>query len=307
MDLAMDPTTTTRPWQGEKGIWVDLHTECMRHYRSILRHLRTSASFSQSEYRGFERNYGSLVLWAQGLSTLNGGKSDPSVMALKLLVSISKTLVGRLAPRALKILTKRGVALSHQPLIASIQRSEHVIQGILGPSASDEDDPPDDEDSLDEIIADLNTDVDCLLDLDLLDESPADELRSNYVSGQRGAYIQDTIACIEQMFPNADPELVRYLSQCDLKRCMRVQAEREKNLRLSNLVQSGHEVVIGEKRYRMRPETLSENIPRSSLDDYSSDKLLEMLLLPEDGREGRLFQCMVCTVQVVIKEQVPWK
>lgn len=180
----------------------------------------------------------------------------------------------------------------------------------------------DDDDSLDEIIEDLRTDTECLNDLDPLYESPVSDWESDEETVSTAVSTRPTlqwtseqyyIDCIQRRFPHADSDLVRHLALANLSRSLRLQADQETDqydpesklgVTPPSNGQSGfHDSGTGNT---LSPGSIrdAETVSSFYQGDGGSTRVPPM---PESGRHGEPFQCMVCNRAVTIASDLLWK
>lgn len=176
----------------------------------------------------------------------------------------------------------------------------------------------DDDDSLDEIAEDLRTDTECLNDLDPLYESPVSDWESDEETVSTGPTLQWTpeqyyIDCIQRRFPHSDPGLVKQLAVANLSRFLRLQAERptdksdtESKLEVippSNGLSGFHDSGTGSP---LAPGSIRDAETVSSF--YQGDGgSTQVPPMPDSGRLGEPFQCLVCNRTVTAASQDLWK
>jgi hypothetical protein len=177
-------------------------------------------------------------------------------------------------------------------------------------------------DSLEEILADLRSDIQCLFDLDPLYEDPVSDVEDDPCSGSLESPPslkpeQLYIDRIHYQFPLATTELVLQLGLHNWKRFLRGQAQREDHGYLSQGKQMDDEqkekvgTLVQSKPHDSGLESASPSLSSSGetvryflqLDSTRT----RILPLPEGGKRGLPFECPVCGRMVSISNTRSWK
>ncbi|KAH8702244.1 hypothetical protein BGW36DRAFT_424526 [Talaromyces proteolyticus] len=213
----------------KRDIIADLYTECMKFYRIVLRRTSLNRDIPKSIYRGLESSYSSLILWAQGYGVAAGNldrllKKSRLLqrMTLEPLIRICRVLMQRLH---IQFTSRSSDSTQKNKLLLCLSEAKIVWYTIQDELQDPENEGGAylytsdslDEDSLEDMVADLKTDVQCLIDLDSMYECPISDLDSG-PSSQHGGTLASRDQCqkfvdqIYRQFPLADRDLVHQLA-----------------------------------------------------------------------------------------------
>jgi hypothetical protein len=205
-------------------------------------------------------------------------------------------------------------------LIALTEQVLYTIQDTHQESDNRPDSPGIlDEDSLDDIVADLKTDMQCLIDLDPMYECPVNDLESEPPDSPAESppswtpyqYYVDRIC---RQFPLANPDLVLRFGQGNLNRFLRVLAEREDQLEREQATDLHGGEVATLEHSKFHDSGIGSSIPVAS--KYADTVMsfqqvdgssLQIPSLPEKGKQGQPFLCMVCARTIYITNRPLWK
>ena len=187
-------------------------------------------------------------------------------------------------------------------------------------SGSEDDSDSDyDGDCIEDIAADLATYTECLMDLHTAYDDPASDEEHDkaaaVVAGdvfQPSRYYSDRIAI---RFPNADKSLVEKLGSENWKRFLRCQSERNMNSKVHHDTEPAIEAkdpTIVESKFHdsglgsSRPATTlyAETVTSFYREDGG---VVRIPPLPEEGKAGKPFECVVCNKILRISRRAAWK
>lgn len=197
-------------------------------------------------------------------------------------------------------------------------------------SESDSSSSSESSSSWDDILEDLATDVQCLIDLDQIIECPAPEAQKRGSGKGRMApdwephlSYSDKIA---NRFPDAAASLVDRLARANWERFQRTNAAREMNIAaVKDEDQPATEAVVvtgAIQRAQSHAETVSK-FNDSGLGDsvrtgstYADTVMsyqaqgrdsVRIPPLPEGAKQGKPFDCVACSRQLIITNNAAWK
>ncbi|KAL8410007.1 hypothetical protein RB594_008195 [Gaeumannomyces avenae] len=220
------------------GLVGRLCAECIAVFREILRAIskEREALNGGEAYTSLERSYGRLRLWSDGHG-IAAGKFDEVFdrskglrhTILKLLTSISSTLIDRLIPLALTGHGTSAPALSKG--IHLLRELQDAVQSVQNDDFSDSSSDDLSSDTIGDVIEDLKTDTTCLADLDHLLKDPILELDIEQAAPADRLldWHPDSVYShkIGARFPQADVSLVEWLGKANYLRYLRCQHARE--------------------------------------------------------------------------------
>ncbi|KAH0431609.1 hypothetical protein CcaCcLH18_06913 [Colletotrichum camelliae] len=318
-----------------KSLVSRLCEECIKAARNALRDMKTRGNLPKLEYRSLERSTSSFVLWVDGHKVAEGQLDDAlgksrmlRLSVLKLLISISNTLCDKLVPRL--VTHPRTQLLKDLTLQAKADflntcgdsDSEYSEDSGSGDSVFD---LSSDLVSIDwkEIADDMQTDVECLIDLGPLIESPfIDPMETKSVDSSTRDLKLDT-GCqvysnrIGHRFSEAQQDLVDRLAIANWNRLLRVLEEKEKALTENEAVvvpAANDEVVASEKGTTFHDSGLGTSVPTASayaetVMSYRKGNHSQVQIppMPQEGKKHNPFECLVCGRQVTMASDSAWK
>ena len=193
---------------------------------------------------------------------------------------------------------------------------------------------------LDEIARDLQTDTQCLMDLEPLIKAAvpdhqhgnATELNSNTALKFSDSLYHDWSPHlvfgdrVSRRFPQASAELVTRLAKANLERFLRTKSEREANCLARERAQMGlgdagegqpcgtaqsemgtkfHDSGIGTSI--ATPSSYAETVMSYGQKGNGDEKTLKIPPLPDDAKGGQKFECVACGNLVTITSNSAWK
>ncbi|EEA19671.1 hypothetical protein TMatcc_009813 [Talaromyces marneffei ATCC 18224] len=215
----------------KRNIIADLYTECTKFYLMLLKRASLDRDLPQHIYRGLESSYSSLVLWAQGYGVADGNLDELlkksrllQSMTLEPLIQISETLRNRLHPRFASRMHKNDLYPKYT-LFLLINEAKQMLravqdglQGLEGGDIAPCLDTLDllDEDSLEDMVADIKTETQCLIDLDSMFEYPVSDLDSRSANQYEEMPTSKVrremfVDYLHQKFPLAHQDLIQQL------------------------------------------------------------------------------------------------
>ncbi|SPO02513.1 uncharacterized protein DNG_05186 [Cephalotrichum gorgonifer] len=317
----------------EKGsVTSRLTKECVSIFRRLLKKLSQEEILSQEILRRLERSCSSLVLWESGYGVADGGLDDTLTKSrtlrrstLEHLLNIGRALAHQLPPfidGGDEKLGSHGAAL--RSVVAEAETSMH--EGYQDGSDGEDSDsdgssisPPSD---WNEIAEDLQTDVQCLLDLGPLIKSPAaDPVQLSREDKRIPEKLDPHVFygdSIRVRFPKADPALVDRLARANLERFLKGRADREKNQGVGEMaVMAGTAETVApytEPVSKFHDSGLGTSINTGSayaetvMSYHRKDgESVRIPPLPEEARKGRPFECVACGKNVVMRTTSAWK
>jgi hypothetical protein len=220
-----------------------------------------------------------------------------------------------------KVLRESKIAvLLEEAVCAGIEARKHSENA----DDTDSDSPSDyEDDSFQDVAADLRTDTDCLMEMLTVYQCPALDVENEedpapaLIADSRAPsqYYSDRIAV---RFPNADMSLVSRLGEANWKRFLRGRSERETNSRRvadSSLQEpTSDPTVIGSKFHDSGLGESAPSAPAGSVyaetvtSFYQADgHAIRIPPLPEEAKKGKPFECIACGKTVRISGTPAWK
>ncbi|KAK3988277.1 hypothetical protein QBC44DRAFT_329775 [Cladorrhinum sp. PSN332] len=326
------------------SVAVRLVSEDLKCLKIVLKHVGLPDSEVPAAMRkGLEQCYSRLVLWADGYGVEQGELNEAMARSRSLrraiteiLVSIGRTVLDKLANQ-LCIAEEK---IDRGALQAAIQDALFVLDDGCEDSDSDESqsdssiygaDPvqktaPD----LNEVVKELDTDTQCLLDLDpLIKSAVPDPVANERQYGKLVAvdWAPHTVFSdrVSRRFPTADASLVESLAKANLDRFLRARDERE----AGRLAQEVSRIAAGaaallkdsgaadpsEGGTKFHDSGLGTSIatPSSYAETVMSYREGESFAsvrippLPEGAKNGKDFECIACGRVLVITNNSAWK
>ncbi|KAH7007185.1 hypothetical protein EDB80DRAFT_842405 [Ilyonectria destructans] len=267
-----------------------------------------------------------MVLWSEAWGVRDGSLDEIFAKSrnirrssLKILLSIANALLERLKPLVVKDKLERLDELEPR-LTAMTAEASYLIHDVTDiDSDSSSDGSSDFElDTIDEIVEDLRTDVQCLTELNPLIRNPVFDRSSQKQKELEVAdWAPQKAFCdkIEQRFPQADNSLVLGLGEANWWRFQTCQELRLKN-ELAEQQQLGtakgdHETVADSK---FHDSGLGTSLPtRSSYAEtimtYSGSNGQKTRIPPltDEAKRGKPFPCVACGKVVRVTNNSAWK
>lgn len=332
------------PKSEERSVVSRLANECVVVFRRATMQLRLIPDVPNAIYRCYEKNSSSLALWDAGYG-VSEGKLDELVaqsrtlrsLVLETLISISTSLTDALlpllskkqglsSPIAVECLT--GVTMEARTSLHEGYDDTSEDDG----SESDFSEPSEMCSDWEELIEDIATDVQCLLDLDPLIEAPAPDITKRQTKqhtetrAAKWELFHVFSGNISQKFPKADIGLVDRLAKAHLDRILMTQIERAKHFQEAEQEKNQDDakgVATGAITADPPPTELGSKFHDSGIGtsagtgskyaatviSFSSKGLESMDIppLPEGAAEGKPFECVVCARPVVCRDIRLWR
>ncbi|KAK4233258.1 hypothetical protein C8A03DRAFT_19629, partial [Achaetomium macrosporum] len=320
------------PSSPHHGLASRLSTAASELFSQLLAHGRPSqpSNFSKSLFRKLGREYSCLQLWCDGYGLASGDldvvlaeSRRLRCLTVRLLARICYTLADKLTPVSLLSLDD----ISRDGLKDQAARTRDLAETAMlairdtDHTESDSDDSEEDGDSetgsvtnydshaVEDIVEDLKTDIQCLVDLGPRFKEP---VRDRTDKEEAAAPPQETswdpaeylTARILLRFPEADPVFARILGQANWDRAQRLYSAKEMN------TQSAEKQVVEAEPASRAPGTVLESafhdsglgtsIPTASyaetvLSYYGTNgNSIRIPPIPTTGRQGKSFECPIC-------------
>ncbi len=171
-------------------------------------------------------------------------------------------------------------------------------------------------DDAEEMIEDLRTDVQCLMDLSPLLKDPILDPASQKeptISARWEPY-EPYIYKIIQRFPSAEAPLVRKLGEANWARYLRCQEDRNRteNEELLLKEEQGPSDIIAASRFQdsgLGASVQAMSSYAESIMTYNGNDGQKVRIppLPEEGKEGQPFPCVACGRMAQIKDNSSWR
>ncbi|KAF4877739.1 hypothetical protein CGCSCA1_v003161 [Colletotrichum siamense] len=222
-----------------------LCAECVTVTKAAIKETSRRQDIPKSTYRSLERNGSSLILWADGHDVVHGNLDNAVQQSITLqrcilehLTSISETLFSRLIP---KLFSPNGDTQYRTNLLESLTwEARRTMEDNCGRS-DDGDSESDGSTSFDsndweDIAYDIQTDVECLVDLEPLIQSPFVDSRQTKQTSEGTNELQSWTPLqfysdrIGNRFPHAHHQLVHRLASANWERFQRIRLDKERNM-----------------------------------------------------------------------------
>ncbi|KAL8321172.1 hypothetical protein RB597_007450 [Gaeumannomyces tritici] len=305
------------------GLVGRLCAECIAVFRETLRTFskEREALNGGEGYTSLERSYGRLRLWSDGHG-IAAGKFDEVFdrskglrhTILKLLTSISSTLIERLIPLALT-----GHATSAPALTKGIHLLRELQDAVQSAQNDDFSDSSSDDlssDTIGDAIEDLKTDTTCLADLDHLLKDPILELDIEQAAPADRLldWHPDSVYShkIGARFPQADVSLVEWLGKANYLRYLRCQHTRETCESAATYVAAPAQSETASSKFNdsglgsSLPSTTSYAETVMSYGGRGSQSV-KIPPLTAEAKAGVPFSCTACGKVVSITSNSMWK
>ncbi|KAK7978228.1 hypothetical protein PG988_005718 [Apiospora saccharicola] len=311
-----------------------VYTACDQLYSKILTGLADQGWSNQSAVMtSLQRSYDSLKIWADGYGVVKGHLDDvlyksrrASHGTLRLLTRICQTLTKRLFPLIDDDHNSGLHSSVFEVFAATDGLREHIAQDS-GDSDSDTESEYliDGEEDPFDIAADLNTDVQCLLDLGYrFHEQPIQRaLKSKGLASERTIpVVSDPLFVIlaeriRSRYPSCSQDLVELLGKAQNERIIRCQEDRSRNRHARLAMSSSGETStsrVAPTIFRDRDSALGSSIPTASryaetVISYAEGQggSIRVPPLPEGASRGTPFECVACEKLVTIRSKSAWK
>ncbi|KAF5575530.1 ankyrin repeat [Fusarium pseudocircinatum] len=300
----------------DKSVTARLCDAALGFYKELLRHLSKQLDVPKLIRMSLQRTYSLMVLWSDGYGVREGELDDILAKsrnirraALKILSSIANILLDDLAglrPLVVKFASESLDDLS-LPLIAMCAEASYLIHDDTDSSSDSSSDGSlgSKVDDMSEIIQDLRTDVECLVELDPLVRNPVPDTSSQKQKHlETSDWVPQQAFCdkVEQRFPGADKSLILRLGEANWLRyrsCQELRlAEEEFAKELQPESKEDHKTVAGS---RFHDSGLGTSLPTMSsyaetVMTYSGSdgQRTRIPRLSEEAKQGKRFPCVAC-------------
>lgn len=169
----------------------------------------------------------------------------------------------------------------------------------------------------------MRTDVECLMDLELLIEFPFIDNRKAKSVNESKKYTKLDTRCqfysdkIGHRFPEAELDLVNRLATASWDRFLRIREEKNKTLSEGNHAVASTALVAAntsEKGSSFYDSGLGTSLATTSayaetVMSYrqNNDRSIKIPPMPEEGKRGNPFECLACGRQVSMASNSAWK
>ncbi|KAL6399967.1 hypothetical protein AUP68_17377 [Ilyonectria robusta] len=322
-------STSSGYWAGDMSVNARLCSAVLLLYKEILRHISKRVEIKKPIRMSLERTYSLMVLWSEAWGVGDGSLDEIFAKSrnirrssLKILSSIANALLERLKPLVVKDRLERLDELEAR-LAAMTAEASYLIHDVTdSDSDSSSDGSSDFElDTIDEIVEDLRTDVQCLTELNPLIRNPVfDRSSQKQKEPEVADWIPQKAFCdkIEQRFPRADHSLVMGLGDANWWRFQTCQEQRLKNEHAEQAEQQqlgtakeDHETVADSK---FHDSGLGTSLPTTSsyaetIMTYrgSDGQKTRIPPLTDEAKRGKPFPCVACGKVVRITNNSAWK
>ncbi|KAI9689808.1 MAG: hypothetical protein M1822_009690 [Bathelium mastoideum] len=298
----------------------------------------TAPAEASRVFRELRRVYYSFVLWGDGHDILEGRLDDHLDQSVRLRSDVISLL------RSIGKKLTRGCLhdnLAHEDVAKHVAQLDDALEETSFGVALDEEDSSDSEDEtlvrngshhhsaedLNDLIEDLDTDVQCLVELSPALQSPAREGGGELVA-IANAGVNPTITehrpfteLIRSTFPKADLDLAERLGQLNWERWLRLQEQRRSNEEegYHEILQLDAETVAPSSKFHdsgvgaSLPATtsyapsLTANIAPSVISSILEGNRPTMPPLPKSAERGDPFTCPACSRLVRVSTKELWK
>ncbi|PVH71686.1 hypothetical protein DL98DRAFT_596710 [Cadophora sp. DSE1049] len=305
----------------QRSITSRLCIECSKAYGAAVKHLATRKDVPKSTYRTLERSWSSLILWSDGYGVTDGELDEVLAKSctlrqstLELLTNISKTLTERLIPQfepsdgkldlnPLKLVTQEAASNLH------LGYEDGDFEGSDSDSYS-----VTESDELDEIAEDLETDTQCLMDLDALIKAPApDPVKETLPDRQETSeWSPHQLYCegIINRFPKAKQDLVNRLALANFERFLRNKSDREKNMREDRQEEASGGTRFNDSGLGTSLQTGShyaETVMTAMSYREGGGHSVRIPPLSADAKKNKPFDCIACGRKLQMTQNSVWK
>ncbi|KAF5495341.1 hypothetical protein CGCS363_v009846 [Colletotrichum siamense] len=308
-----------------KSLVSRLCEECVKGAKAALRSIQTQNAIPTVAYRSLERSGSSFILWVDG-HRVTEGQLDHTLeksrmlrkSLLKLLISIGSTLsdvppsVTHPRTQILEHLTSEArEAYQSTSGSSDSEDSDFDVSSVSGPT------------DWGEIADNMRTDVECLMDLESLIESPFIDNRKANSFNESTKYMNLDTRCqfysdkIGHRFPEAEPDLVDRLATASWDRFLRIRVEKNNIVTEENHAMASTALVVAnksEKGSSFYDSGLGTSLATTSayaetVMSYrqNNDCSIKIPLMPEEGKRGDPFECVACGRRVTMASNSGWK
>ncbi|KAI3320342.1 hypothetical protein HD806DRAFT_507302 [Xylariaceae sp. AK1471] len=309
----------------------------IRLYKPVLKLLCFQKGHDVNQRR-LKRAFETLLLWGQQYE-VSAGELDRLIdrswrlrrSVLRTLTSIGRALTDRLTPHI------------QQPLPEQLQTTSSLLRKAreeaiflltnkmesdqAGEGSSDDDSDTSsvfEVDPLSEIVEDLTSNVEHLMDLDALydtakedtnlyEEEPVAKVVTSLASASSSAAKFYT-EMIQMRFPEANYELLDYLGRANYYRFVRGSQQREKNEHQAegDPETMGHAATTIDGS-RFHDSGIGTSLHTGSYAEtvmsfhHGNGSVVRIPPLPEEGKKGLPFSCIACGKKVIIRTNRAWK
>ncbi|KAF3800991.1 hypothetical protein GCG54_00010268 [Colletotrichum gloeosporioides] len=303
--------------------------ECIRVTKCAFRNMNKDKRLPSVVYRRLERSGCSFILWADGHGVVDGRLDEACQKSrmlqrilLKLLTDIGKTLSNKLAP----LLTENKDDAHEQTksLKDLLVEAKGELQRNDDESESDESESgtssASESTDWEEIADDMWIEVECLLDLESLIESPFMTFQRTKSIDPSAENSQPGIGCqyysdhIRYRFPDAELELVDRLGRASWNRFLRVQESKKTTENDIKTEDGGTLPPQTEKGTHFHDSGLGTSLAtRSAYAETAmsykqkNQNSTSVKIPPMPTNAGNAFECSICGRQVKFPNNSAWK
>jgi len=325
-----DRSITARLCDGILNVLHHIISELSSSQRSGIDTPNTEA-ITKKTCMSLARTRATIALWSDGYGIQDGRLDEVLAKSrnlrrstLKTLSSIANTLLDRLIPTA--GISSDGLRTLTVPLAATCTEARYTAQGGVdgehdSDASSDGFSDAGSDDNMAEMIEDLKTDAECLMDLDPLFRDPVLDLpwhkENQQLQEMEWTPEKNYSSKVQQRFPEAQNSLVEMLGKANWERFLRCQKLRNSaemaSQQLANTTdKGGGGTVAGSSRYH--DSGLGTSLPTASLYaetimTYASGDGQKTRIppLPDEAKGGKRFPCLACGRSVRITNNSAWK
>ncbi|KAI0602749.1 hypothetical protein F4775DRAFT_155029 [Biscogniauxia sp. FL1348] len=340
--LRWQQTVSTECDVEEPPLVTHLYQACVELYSGILAKLSNDCSIERSILLNLQRSHSYMVLWADGYG-VNDGLLDTSLdrsrrarySTLRLLSSICQILTKRL----LLVITLDQQAQLDAKVAAVVHAADKLKYLAQNDEAGDSDSDTSSDTSsisgaadLDDIVEDLKTDAECLLDLgSRFDEKTVGEtVTENAVDPVVLGSWDPSRTFVDRIcwrYPQCDDDLAERLGKANWARVLEYQKTKDQNARLlqPEVSTSNSCVEVSDKASSKKVSStafydsaLGSSVPSAppSFSQYAETVVsyhggqgesIRIPALPEGAKNGIPFACVGCGRTVTMVNKSVWK
>jgi hypothetical protein len=311
------------------SVATQLCVGCIAFYRQCLRELSSKNHIAKPTSTRITRNYEALALWAYGYDVAHGALDEPLLSSRRArrcyfesLTSICTTLLTRLVSLFPNLqLDDKSVSLK-RTLDAGLVCLEDTYQDGDSVETTSDASSKAGDDSIDEIVKDLEVDFDCLLALDSLINCPADRTLEKPRESVSITWAPHHAICerLAKRFPMAKETITQRLGEATWKSFLRCKELRENNERREYHEEDREpmdiQLALPAKTVaassRSKDSGLGSSLPTSYAETIMSyrrrdGESVKVPPLPKSAYDGVPFECMLCGGNVTARTNSAWK
>ncbi len=313
----------------DESLATQLCVGCIAFYRQCLQQLSQNNCIRRPTLTKLTRTYEALALWAHGYDVVNGGLDKVLLSSRRArrcyfesLTSLCTTLLSRLLPLFPALWLDDEAKTLKSTLEASCVCLEDTYQDGDSIDSTSGRSSRLADDSIDEVIKDLEVDIDGLIAMEPLIICPADRTLEEPSASAPTTWAphQTIYERVAYRFPMADESIVQRLGRATWGSFLRCKELREQNeLRQHN--EQTPEVVDKKSVLPTQTVTISSRSKDSALGSSLPTSYAETIMSyrrrdgesikvpprPKSASDGIPFDCLACGGMVVARTDSAWK